>query len=266
MDYQDVNKWASNTLKPKKIAVCTAWGSPFCWTRPTYNMANLLRPEGVEILYLPGYGWCPARRHMQGVEEALRWGATHVCFLGPDQIHPRDILLKFTKHIENGWSVVSAMVPSRGWPATEIIKKPFQRIAYKWKKDKDENIRSNKFNTDSLELVKTEDGPYQEIAAIGSGALMFDVNILKSLKKPWFREDIRDDGSYQRNVVMDTTFTYRLSTEAHAKILCDLTIDIVHLDVFPIDESYAEKFPEYERNKLSQPLKMDQIENEGENG
>jgi len=237
MDYSEASAWAAKTLRPKKIAVCTAWGSPFCWTKPTYNMANLLRPEGVEVLFLPGFGWCPARRHMQGVEEALRWGATHICFLGPDQLHPRDILLKFTKHIEDGWPVVAARVPCRGQPDTGLVEKPFQEIAFKWK----ENIDERKFDEEHLELVKDEDGPYQEIAVIGTGALMFDVNVIKRLKKPWFKEVIRDD-NYERHVIMDTTFCSRLIKEGGARILCDLTIKIFHIDIFPIDSGYAEKF------------------------
>jgi len=238
MDHTEVSQWAANTIRPKKIAVCTAWGSPFCWTKPTYNMANLTRPEGVEVLYLPGFGWCPARRHMQGVEQAMKWGATHICFLGPDQMHPRDILLKFTKHIEDGWPAVCARVPSRGKPNNDLVAKPYQEIAYKWK----DGVRQPGFDHKNFELVKDEDGQFQEIATIGTGALMFDINLLQSLKKPWFKEYFSDEENYERHLIMDSMFVYRLGTEANARILCDLTIKILHIDIFPIDPSFAEKF------------------------
>lgn len=239
MNIKEAGDWIANNInKPKKIAVCTAWGSPFCWTKPVYNMANLLRPEGVDVLFLPGFGWCPARRHMQGVEQALKWGATHICFLGADQLHPRDILLKFTKHVMDGWPVVCARVPARGKPKSAHITKSFQEIAYKWKKD----IKVKEFSDDALELVKEEDGPLQEIGVIGTGAIMFDVNLLRSLKKPWFKEFFSDREKYERHLMMDTMFVYRLGTEANARILCDLTIKILHLDVFPIDPSFGDKF------------------------
>ena len=44
--------------------------------------------------------------------------------------------------------------------------------------------------------------------------------------------------------VMDTFFVYRLVTERLARIICDLTIKIQHVDVFPIDASYGDKFDE----------------------
>lgn len=244
MDYSEVSKWAANTLRPKKIVVCTAWGSPFCWTMPAYNMANLLRPEGVEVIFLPGFGWCPARRHNQGVEEALRYGATHMCFLGGDQIHPLDILVKFTKHIESGWAGACARVPARGWAAKDFIDKPFQETAFKWKQHEDPKEDCRQFGGDCMELIDEKDGPYQEIASIGTGAIMFDINLIKGMKKPWFSERILDDGRYQRMPVMDTFFVYRLVTEMMARIVCDLTIKIQHVDAFPIDASYGDKFDE----------------------
>jgi hypothetical protein len=243
MNPKEAGDLIANTInKPKKIAVCTAWGSPFCWTKPTYNMANLLRPEGVEVLFLPGFGWCPARRHMQGVEKALKWGATHICFLGPDQIHPLDILLKFTKHTMDGWPVVCARVPSRGKPDSMLVTKPYQEIAYKWKKD----VKFKEFSNSALELVKEEDGSLQEIAVIGTGAIMFNADLLQSLRKPWFKEFFSDKESYDRHLMMDTMFVYRLGTEGNARILCDLTIKILHVDVFPIDPSYADRFEDME--------------------
>lgn len=217
-------------------------------------MANLLRPEGVEVLYLPGFGWCPARRHMDGVERAMEWGATHICFLGQDHMNPNDILLKFTKHIEDGWPAVAARVPARGWIKDGGFEKPFTKIAYKWKRDENGNVKHLKFDLKCLELVKEEDGPLQEIVVIGTGALMFDINLLHALKKPWFYEHLRHDGSYDRIPKMDTVFSWRLVNEAGGRMLCDLTIDIVHLDVFPIDESFGDRFLDWPKWKDREAL------------
>lgn len=212
-----------------KLAVCTAWGSPFTWTHAAYNMMNLKRPEGVEVKFYPGWGWCPARRHMYGVELALEWGASHICFLGGDQVHEFDILLKFCDHIEKGWKAVTALVAARG--RIDEKQKPFQSNAWK--------LENGQF-----EQLNLADGPYQEIVTVGSGAFMFDVELLKALKKPWFEEKVIDEDC-NRNPTMDTRFIWRLHKEAGAKILCDCTIGVKHLDVFPIDPTYGDRFSDW---------------------
>jgi hypothetical protein len=212
-----------------KIAVCTAWGSPFAWTHAAYNMMNLIRPDGVDVRFYPGWGWCPARRHMYGVELALEWGATHICFLGADQVHELDILLKFTKHIKDGWRIVTALVPVR--TRMDKNKKPFQPMVFK---EKDGDFKP----------INPSDAPYQEVDTVGTGALMFDAKLLLTLQKPWFAETIIDN-SYNREATMDTRFVHRLTQIAKSKILCDCTIGVKHLDIFPIDPSYGDRFSDW---------------------
>jgi len=249
MEAEQLKEVIRSYNKPKKIAVCTTWGSPFTWTVPAYNMANLIRPEGVDVLYLPGHGWCPARRHMYGIERALEWGASHICFLGPDQLHPFDILLKFTKHLMDGWPAVAARVPIRGWG--KLQEKPFTKMAWKWRFPDDPKRRT--FTLNDLTEVDPKDGDLQEIAVVGSGALIFDVACLKSMKKPWFYERMRKNDqemyeAYDRLPIMDTTFCYRLATEGTARILCDLTINAKHIDAFAIDETYGDRFPDWPKD------------------
>ena len=212
-----------------KIAVCTAWGSPFSWTPAVYNLMNLKRPEGVEVAFYPGKGWCPARRHMYGVECAIKWDATHVCFLGADQVHELDILVKFTKHIKDGWKIITALVPVRG--RLDKNEKPFQPMAWKLVDGEFKNINPS-------------DAPYQEVDLVGSGALIFDIKLLKLLKKPWFKEKITDN-DYNRSPTMDTSFTYKLSRVSKSKILCDCTIGVKHLDTFAIDPSFGDRFSDW---------------------
>ena len=178
---QDLTEFLKQSYRPKKIAVCTGWSSPFMWTHNAFNTMNLIRPEGIDIRFLMGKGRDPARRHMWGVKRGLEWGATHICFLGADQLHPLDILLKFVKHIENGWPAVCATVPTRGFVPIEGVDKPFVKLVWKWKKDKDGNIPKHNMTFDALELASPKDGDLQEVAVIGSGAMMFDVNLLLSL-------------------------------------------------------------------------------------
>jgi len=233
--------------RPKKIAVCIPWGSPFMWMHTAFNLMNLNRPKGVEIKFFNGFGRDPAGRHMWSIKMALKWGATHACFLGADQLHPLDILEKFCVHIENGWSVATAMVPIRGVVAVRGVEKPFQKVAWKWKdpnKPKPEGLPT----IYDMELVDPADGPLQEVVILGSGAMLFDINLLHAMKKPWFKEEEANENSH-RAAKMDTTFVWRLVREAGARMLCDLTVDIQHLDVFPIDESYGDRFSDWTAEK-----------------
>lgn len=257
---QDLSVFLKEKYRPKKIAVCTAWGSPFSWTHGVYNMANLIRPDGVEVKYIPGFGRDPGRRHMWGVEQAFNWGASHICFLGTDQLHDLDILVKFCKHIVDGWPMVTALVPARSMVDVNGVKKPFQKLAWKWKPGVADNgnIRDLKFSAENLEVLNWKDANYQECVVVGSGALMFDIGLLEMLERPWFREADADENGW-KPATMDTTFCWRLVTEAGGRLLADCTIDVVHLDIFPIDESYADRFSDWAKKSVPTEVLVGQI-------
>ena len=236
--------------RPKKIAVCVPWNTPFVWTYPVFNLMNLNRPDGVDVKFVHGEGRDAAGRHMWSVWKGIEWGATHICFLSADQLHPMDILEKFCSHMEDGWTIATAAIPVRG--KIPGFEKPFSKIAWKWKnpsKTKPPRLPS----MDEFELIDPADGPYQEICVVGTGALMIDVDLLYAMKKPWFVE-MPADINARRIAAMDTTFTWRLTTEAKGRMICDLTIDIQHLDVFPIDETYSDRFSDWEEGERKNVL------------
>ena len=240
-------KITSLCYRPKKIAVCTAWGSPFTWTTPAYNMANWKRPDGIDVRFFPGYGRDPAARHSWGVNSAIKWGATHIMFFGADQVCDGDILVKFVKHLEDGWSMVTGITPARGFIDIrgDGNAVPFPMVAWKWKEGAERRM-----SVKSLEPIEKSDGPYQECAIVGSGAIIFPVELIQALKKPWFREMDADDDGF-RQAAMDTTWCYRMVTEAGGRMLCDLTVRIRHLDIFPIDETFSERFADLPVNVKS---------------
>jgi hypothetical protein len=178
---------------------------------------------------------------MWGVERALHWGASHICFLGADQIHDMDILVKFVKHLEEGWPAVTAMVPCRGRIQMEGVEVPFPKVAWAWKEENPEDVS---FSAKHFKQVTPDDGDLIEVAVVGSGALIFDVQLLHTLRKPWFKEYPADEKGW-RPAIMDTYFCWRLVTEAGARLLCDTTIDVKHLDVFAIDDTYSERFHDW---------------------
>ena len=224
--------------RPTKIGVCTAWGSPFTWTDPAYNLMNWQRPEGVEVKFFPGRGRDPGARHSWGVESALRWGASHIMFFGADQIADEDILIKMVKHLEDGWPMVTGITPARGFIDLEGNGKavPFPMAAWKWKEGE-----ARRMSIKALEPVKREDGDVQECAIVGSGAVIFAATVIRALQRPWFKELPADDDGF-RPPMMDTTWCYRMVTEGGAKMVCDWSIRITHLDVFPIDNTFQRRF------------------------
>jgi hypothetical protein len=240
-----LEEYIRSTYRPKKIGVCTAWGSPFVWTHSAFNLMNLERPEGIEVEYFMGQGRDPARRHTWGVEQAIKSGASHICFLGLDQLHPLDILKTFTKHLEDGWPAVAAIPPARANLMMEDGKyKPFAKVGWVWRESDTNKVSGRTFSKEHMRMATPDEGDYIEIVACGSGCLIFPVELIRALEKPWFKEYPADEDAW-RPAVMDTYFAYRLVTEAGGRILWDTTIDVIHLDVFPIDETYSERFHDW---------------------
>ena len=147
--------------------------------------------------------------------------------------------------------MVTALVPTRGWVKVDGVNKPFQKLAWKWREGV--NRKEAKFSTEYLELLNPADGDYQEAVVVGSGALIFDIALLGNLEKPWFREAKPDDDGY-RPANMDTGFCWRLVTEAGGRMLADCTINVYHLDVFPIDESYGDRFADWPERVANETL------------
>uniref|UniRef100_A0A6M3JBL5 Glycosyltransferase n=1 Tax=viral metagenome TaxID=1070528 RepID=A0A6M3JBL5_9ZZZZ len=205
---------------------------------------NWIRPEGVEVEFTPGYGRDPAARHMWGLIKAQEWNATHMMFFGADQLADRNILVKLCKHMEDGWSMATGVVPARGildidGSGTKVA---FPRVAWKWKDNLTEEQQRNKRpSIEFLQPITKEGGLLQEGNIIGSGAIIFPLSLINALEKPWFKE-IKPDKDGFSKPAMDTFFCYRLITEAGGKMMCDFSINIIHLDVFPIDDSFTDRF------------------------
>src|SRR3990167_10528938 len=116
-----------------KIAIAVPWSSPFIWTRFTYAALQVRAPAGTEVRWVFGRGWCPAKRHTEAVEKALKWGADLVCIFGADQVPQPDLVERLYGRIQQGYSMVCALVPSRGYFSSNNGTKPFQPLAWGWK-------------------------------------------------------------------------------------------------------------------------------------
>lgn len=214
----------------EKLAIGWPWDSPFIWTPFALNLVNLERPSNSMVFQ--GRGWCPARRHIHICEQAIECGASHVLIIGSDQIHPIDMIPRLISRVEDdGCDVISALVPTRGHiPRQEM--KPFQHMAWKLHGD------------GSNSVVKVEDGDLQKIDFIGSGVIMFPIDCLLTIEKPWFKEtyDIKNMG---RVACMDTRFCWELKVNAGIDVWVDTTIDVRHLSTFSIDRTYSKRFADF---------------------
>jgi hypothetical protein len=244
-----------------KIAIAVPWSSPFIWTRFTEAAFNVRAPAGTEIRWILGKGWCPARRHTDAIEKALDWGADLVCIFGADQVPAPDLLERLYAKVQQGFSPICALVPSRGYFEHNVGTKPFQPLAWRWSPTKlDENgkpvfrpYRNQELDSDMIELVKP-DGEMQVVHIIGSGCIMFHRDHILSLKKPWFSETY-DRETYRRSATMDTHFAWRLNVEAGAQLWCDTSIQIGHLTDMMIDETFQNRFDDFmdPKNPTSEP-------------
>lgn len=227
-------------MKVERLAIGYPWGSPFIWTKHHENVLNLQRPENSR--WFRGQGWCPARRHIHICEQAIAWDASHILILGSDQIYPEDMIPRLIKRVEvDGCEVIAAMVPTRGlvpW----VHMRPFQPVAYRFKEGmKAVEYKGWDTNNDMVELIEPGENELERIDFIGSGVLMFPVDDLLAIPKPWFGERwVAED--MRRQASMDTGFVWELKAHAGAQIWLDTTIKVGHLNDMVIDDTYQHRF------------------------
>lgn len=181
----------------------------------------------------------------------MHWGADLVCIFGADQVAPPDLLERLHARICEGYPVISALVPSRGYFEHNVGTKPFQPLAWRWKSvqlDESGKIvkreyRNQDLDSDMIEVVKA-DGSVQPIHIIGSGCIMFHRDHILAMKRPWFQESA-DPVTYKRAATMDTRFAWRLIAEVGATIWCDTGIKIGHLTDMMIDETFQDRFDDF---------------------
>jgi hypothetical protein len=239
-----------------KLAVGYPWSSPFAFTAFVDATLNMRHPEGCEVRYFRGSGWCPARRHIHICDQAVAWGADLILIIGSDQVHPEDMLCKLIDRYNEGYDVVSALVPARGYVGWQEMF-PFQPMAWRFRRDANGNSRVTKYrgmqlDGDMIEIINPADGDIQPCDFIGSGVLMFPTTVLQALRKPWFYETI-DPTNMQRLANMDCTFVWRMKMEGHAQCYVDTTIKVKHCHVFDVDESFQHRFDDWKQSGKGDP-------------
>jgi len=222
------------------------------FTAVGFNMMNWERPDGFQVKFIMGAGWCPAARHNDGVAKAQQWGADLIMFNGGDHLCPFDILSLMIARIDEGWDMVHAMPPSRGvcgWNS-----RAFQAQSYRvvGPIPKDNAVLCMPLG--SAKVLSYADEP-QESHISGTGNILMKAEILDGMQKPYFEEIIKKDGLYGRYCAQDSQFTHRCTIESGARMFCDTSIRIIHLDIFGIDDTYSDRFKDKDGQSDWSPAK-----------
>ena len=186
------------------------------------SLMDLENPVDWEVKYFRGAGWCSANRHNHVAKQALDWYADYILFFDCDQQYPEDLLPKMIDDMKS-CDAVAAYTPSR-LHNPDLPLRPFQPPT--WNREG---------------IINPKRGKLQEVSSIGTECIMVRSEHLKVLTQPWFYEKYEGNLG-DRTTNMDRIFCTRLQVEADATIWVDTSLKIKHLHVFPIDESFQERF------------------------
>ena len=233
-----------------KLAVVTPWSSPFTWRKFTENIARMMaqfRRSMWTADFFMGQGCDPAARHVSMIDQALDWGADLICIVGADQVHPLGMLDRLLdRHQEKHGDIIGALVPFRGYVPWQNMK-PFQSIGWRLQCDGVRECRGMTADPDMFVPIDPDGAEMQRVDIIGSGVLMFHRDHVNALKRPWFYYKV-DPRTMQRVADMDTKFVWRLRIEAGATIWVDTTIKVKHVHDMEIDETFPERFKDWEEH------------------
>lgn len=222
------------------------WDSPFVFRRFVESALNLRHPSGYEVQWCMGGGWSPARRHIDALEKALAWGADLLVILGADQVYEPDVLERLTARWEQlgVGSIISALVPLRGFIDWQGTLRPFQPLAWRLECDGVRAFRGYDVDGDMMKVVSPADGDLQRAHIVGSGCILFHRDLYLALKPPQFYERVDPETMY-RVADQDTRAVWRLQEEAGGTLWVDTTIKVQHLHIFPIDETFQDRFADW---------------------
>lgn len=214
----------------RKLAVCYPGDMPFVFTEAAESLFNIEKPDGFEVRWFRGMGWCQARRRIHAAEKALAWGAELIACLDIDQIYEPDILRRLVSRIEEGYEMVAAMVPMRGYVALSKMR-PFQPLAWTMRGD-------------TWVPVERSDGEMVQCDFPTSATLIFRSSDLRKMRKPWYYSTY-DAENMKMVHGEDGTFAVRMQRDAGIKAWVDTTIQVKHIGVFQIDDTFQERFSDW---------------------
>ena len=164
-------------------------------------------------------------------QKALDWGADLIVQLDADQVYESDTLIRLLKRFDEGYQIVAAMVPGRGYRDDSKMK-PFQRFAWR-----------SKDNYTDFEVVEPSEGEIIEVDFPTSACILFSAEDLKKLNKPWYYNKF-DPLTYEMLKGEDGDFFVRMKYLG-IKSYVDTTIKVKHAHIFEIDETFPDRFADW---------------------
>jgi len=227
------------------------WDSPFAWRK---SMLAIIRaccafaPPPVfanmpwQLDCFMGHGVMPARRHADVCEQALAWDADLLIILGADQVYQPDILTRLVARWADvqGHGIIAAMVPMRGYVDWQPMR-PFQPLAFR---SPFLGVNGSHEEGEDLRVVRRDDGDFVRANIIGTGVLLFHLDLIRGLKQPWFYERV-DPLTMHRVADMDSQFVARLQRETGTPLYVDTTIMVGHLTDIAIDDTWQTRFADW---------------------
>lgn len=146
-------------------------------------------------------------------EYALNIGFDYILYLDDDHIWPLNIFNGLEKYIKD-YDIVAPLCLQRQYPFTPVI--------YKSKLTSLPDGRTLVDNVRYAEVKEVKKGDIiTDADAIGFGAAIVKVDLLKKVSRPWFFNQV--------GVGEDIWFCIKAKREANAKILVDTSIEAPHL-------------------------------------
>ncbi len=216
----------------RKLAVCYPGDMATVYTPAFESMVNIRHPKACEVRWFRGIGWCQARRRTQACEKAIKWGAELIAQFDIDQIYDSDILERLVSRFDEGYRIIAAIVPMRGY-IEESKLPPFGGCAWR-------SLDDGK----DFEPVRITDGDVVHADFPTSACVLFAAEDLKRLPHPWYFFEY-DTKTYKMVKGEDGIFFLRMAKHVGVQSYVDTTIKVKHAAVFGIDETYSERFADW---------------------
>ncbi len=152
------------------------------------------------------------------VEKALESNCSHLLMLDADMLYPHDTIIKLYSH---KLDVVSGLIWRR-YP-------PFDSLMYKGELNSWERIEEWK------------DGELVEVDATGTGCIMYNCEVFRKIKPPWFEFVENPDKERGGVIGEDIGFCLKLK-KAGYRIFVDTSVKTAHLTTFSVNENAHKLF------------------------
>jgi len=193
------------------------------------SILNIRHPEGYEVRWFRGLGWCQARRRADAAEKALAWDSDLLAWLDVDQVYDPDVLERLVARVEEGYPCVAALVPVRG--KSKALDSPFDGAGWR-------------LVDDQFKQVTPEDGKMVRAEFPTHACCIFKAADIQKLLRPWYAYRF-DAKTWEETEGEDSRFFYRLNKELGVETWIDTTIKVKHCHVFQIDDTYPERFRDW---------------------